>query len=642
MNDESGAVPKRDKQWRAARWNALAERVRNGDSAATLPAIEAACAEEPDFSPGHYLRAVALLTVGDNLRAADAAADAIACADGSADAHFLRTTALRSAGLVESAIAAARQAVADVPGDARFGPLLAEMLSQQGDVFGAFDAAAAAVEHHPKDFASNFLLAKIAMSLHRWTVAENSFRHMALLSPARPEGHYGLGLCRLADGRFDGAKEAFERTIAADPAVIAGWTSLLYLSNYDPSVSPEARCAQHADWARRFMDGFLPPATAVRRARDADKRLKIGFVSPDFRHHSVVQFVRAIFENRDAANFEIYGYASVAVADDTTQALSRLVDHWRPIDSMDDDAAAALVRADEIDILIDLAGHTAGNRLGVFARKPARVQATWLGYCTTTGIKAVDWFISDTVIVPPGAEGAFVERIWRMPNAYCYAPQDGMPDVAPLPAIRKGHPTFGHFGRNERINDRVLAAWAAILAAVPTGRLLLNSKPFNDRGVRDRLAARFAAVGGDANRLDMVGTSPQPATWAAYGEVDVALDTFPFNAGATTFEALWLGVPVVSMHGPPPLGRMAQSIASSTGLDDWVVGDDSAYIARAVAAVADMGALAALRRSMRARLSASPLMDGAGFAAEFRNALRGMWRAAIAEDETTPSSDNAA
>lgn len=256
------------------------------------------------------------------------------------------------------------------------------------------------------------------------------------------------------------------------------------------------------------------------------------------------------------------------------------------------------------------------------------MQATWLAYGTTTGISAIDWFLGDARLVPPGGERHFVERVWRLPSAYCYAPPAGMPDVAPLPAIQNGAVTFGCFSRTIRLNDRTLAAWGQILAALPQSRLKLDSLPFVDEATRADFARRLCGFGARHDQLEIGYTTPQSAVWDAYGQIDIALDPFPHNAGATTFEALWLGVPVVSKRDRIPLGRFGDSILGAAGLGDWVVDDVPGYVARAVAAASDVAALAALRASLRARLSASDLGHAASFGKALGDAFHGMWQLA--------------
>jgi predicted O-linked N-acetylglucosamine transferase (SPINDLY family) len=250
-----------------------------------------------------------------------------------------------------------------------------------------------------------------------------------------------------------------------------------------------------------------------------------------------------------------------------------------------------------------------------------------VGSGTTTGLSAIDAFLADEALVPPGAERFFSERVIRLPRIpLVYAPPQGMPEVAPLPALKNGHITFGCFSRTARINDAVIGAWAGILNAVPNSRLVLNSKPFREAESHEAWRARFAAYGVVGDRIALVYTSPQPKTWDAYGGIDIALDPFPHNAGTTTIEALWLGVPVVSLASRPPVGRFGASILGSLGLDDWVARDVQGYMRRAVDAASDLSALAKLRSSLRARFKASPLGgDPALLARDMEKAYRELW-----------------
>lgn len=611
----------------AARWEALAALVREGRGVEALPGIEAALAERPSFALGHYLRGVALLGAG---RAADAAragetAHALDAANG--DALWLALVARDASGDLAGAAARAREGVARHPDRVDFATMLPLLLERGGARVEAYDSAKAARDRHPADANAVFVHAMMAQKVWRLAEAEAGFAAAAALDPSSVDALFGLGNCALEEGRFADARDAYDRALALRPDHEPAWINRLYASNYDPAVGAAERRALHEAWAAKFADRFLPPAPPV--ARDPDKRLRIGYVSGDFRTHSVAPFVRPLFRHHDRAAFEVFAYSNVGVPDAETARLRDMADRWRPIDALDDDAAAAMVRGDGIDVLVDLSAHTAGNRLGVFARKPAPVQASWLGYCGTSGLRAIDWFLTDAHIVPEGHDAAFAEGVWRMTQAYAFEPQEALPGVAPAPILVNGHATFGHFGRLARINDGVLRLWARVLAAIPGARLLLNTLALNDADVRARLTARFAAQGGDASRLDFASTHPQSATWEAYSAVDVALDPFPFNAGATTVEALWLGVPVLTLRAAPPFGRMGESILRAAGLDDWVAADEDAYVARAARAVSDPAALAAARAGSRAKVKASPLLDGPGFARVFEAALRGMWRQAV-------------
>ena len=283
---------------------------------------------------------------------------------------------------------------------------------------------------------------------------------------------------------------------------------------------------------------------------------------------------------------ELFCYAEVPVEDATTARFRALADHWRPTVGLSDEELAALIRHDRIDVLVDMAGHSAGNRLLVFARRPAPVQIAYLlGHGYTSGLSAMDAFLADDALAPPGAEALFSEQVIRLPRLpFAYRPPDDMPPVAPLPAAANGYLTFGYFGRPERLNAGVIATWSRILHAVPGARLVLNNRSFQERAFRRLFLDRFTAHDVGRDRVDLTYTAPQPRTWAAYGTIDIALDPFPHNAGTTTIEALWQGVPVVTLAGRPTVGRFGAAILHAAGLDDWVTDTQDAYVARAVTA----------------------------------------------------------
>ncbi|MFN7194452.1 MAG: hypothetical protein ACK5U4_23700, partial [Rhodospirillales bacterium] len=311
-----------------------------------------------------------------------------------------------------------------------------------------------------------------------------------------------------------------------------------------------------------------------------------------------------------------FAYASVARPDAGTAALRPLFQNWRDASALDDAALLDAIRRDGIDVLVDLAGHTAATRLKLFARRAAPVQVTWLGYGGTTGVPEMDYYLGDAQMLPPGAEAALTEKPWRLPRAcFAYDPPTDMPDPGPLPAWAEGYVTFASFSRLVRLNDDVIAAWARILGAVPRSRLFLNALAFVDVGAVARMQARFARYGIAPERLELRYTRPQPKTWDAYRTVDIALDPFAHNGGVTSFEALWMGAPLVSLRARPPLGRYGDCLLSALNLADWCTDTLDAYVARAIAAAHDLDRLAALREGMRIRMRASALCDGPGLAA---------------------------
>jgi predicted O-linked N-acetylglucosamine transferase (SPINDLY family) len=307
-----------------------------------------------------------------------------------------------------------------------------------------------------------------------------------------------------------------------------------------------------------------------------------------------------------------------------TDRFRRLAHQWRSTVGLTDEAVAEMIRSDGIDVLVDLAGHTGGNRLLAFARRPAAVQvAHMVGSGQTTGLSAIDAYLCDSRLCPDGTDRVFSERLVRMSRIpLVYRPPEGMPDVSPPPCRRNGFVTFGCFSRTARINDRVLDAWAAIMRGVPDARLMLNAKPFQEEAAREAFEARFAERGVEPERLDLVYTTPQRKTWSAYGEIDIALDPFPHNAGTTTIEALWMGVPVVSLCDRAPVGRFGASILGAVGLNDWVADDAADYVAKAVAAASHPKALAKTRAGLRARFEKSPLRDATGLARELEGVYR--------------------
>ena len=459
--------------------------------------------------------------------------------------------------------------------------------------------------------------------------AEHSAGQAIRYDPTNPNGHNNLGLALMRQSRLREAEAALRQALTLKPDFALAHSNVLFCLNYRDDMTPEAIFAEYQRWDEVHARALAPAKPEFDLDRSAGRRLRIGYVSPDFRTHAVALFTEPLLAQHDRSQVEIFCYAELAQGDATTERFRAMADHWRPTIGLDDAAVADMIRRDRIDVLIDLAGHTAGNRLLAFARKPAPVQIEFmLGHGYTSGLSAMDAFLSDAALTPPGSDPLFSERIIRLARIpLAYLPPAGMPEVAPLPARANGRITFGYFGRTVRLNDAVIEAWSRILHAVPTSRLVLNNSPFAEPAGRDRMAARFAAYGIARDRLEMTCTSPQPRTWAAYGEIDIALDPFPHNAGTTTIEALWQGVPVVSLAGRPTVGRFGAAILHAVGLDDWVTDSIDAYVARAVAAAGDIDALERVRASLRPNFAASPLHDAPGLARTMEATYRTLWDA---------------
>jgi predicted O-linked N-acetylglucosamine transferase (SPINDLY family) len=355
--------------------------------------------------------------------------------------------------------------------------------------------------------------------------------------------------------------------------------------------------------------------------------LRVGLVSPDFGRHPVGFFLIRCLENLDRSQVEVVCYNDRFAEDALTARFRSAAASWRPVHGASDLQLTEQILADRIDVLFDLTGYTAYNRLLVFARKPAPIQITWAGYVGTTGMEAMDYLLADCQEIPPEAEVHYRERVLRMPDGYvCYDPPAYAPTVAPLPALAGGHVTFGSFNNPTKLNPPLLQTWARILHRVPQSRLVLKFKGMDDPALARDILGQFAAQGIDATRIECLGWSPHAASLAEYGRVDLALDPFPYSGGLTTCESLWMGVPVITCPGETFAGRHALSHLTSGGLTETIAGDLDEYVALAVKLAMDLPRLALLRAGLRTQTAQSPLCDGPRFAANWTRLLRGVWR----------------
>jgi protein O-GlcNAc transferase len=554
--------------------------------------------------------------------------EAARLAPADAGIHSNLGAALRSTGDLDAAEAVYRRAIAAAP---TLQALHANLANVELDRRRAREAEACVREalRHGPPTANLLTTLGIALNLMgRLVEAAEALRGALAINPRDYDACRNLGSTLAGMAQFDEAEDLHRRAMDLRPDYAAGYSSLLFNLNYRPDLTAEAIAAEYRRFART-QTAHLPPPAPHANDRDPDRRLRIGYVSPDFCDHVVASFMLPILAAHDKSEVEIVCYAEVRSPDGTSRRIMEIADAWVPTVGLSDEALAERIRADAIDILIDLAGHTTGNRLMVFARRPAPVQLTYfIGHGTTTGLPQIDGFLSDAALTPPGCEALFGEqtivRLDRAALAYVAAPH--MPAVAPTPALANGFVTFGYFGRSVRLNEGVIAAWSAILKAVPTSRLTLNYASFGDPATAALFADRFARYGVERERLDLIFTSPQTTTWAAYGAVDIALDPFPHNAGTTTIEALWMGVPVLTLADRPSLGRMGAMILEPLALGDWVAEDVAAYVAKAVAAARDLEGLAALRAGMRERFRASALGDVIGLTRSMERAYRAAWR----------------
>jgi predicted O-linked N-acetylglucosamine transferase (SPINDLY family) len=407
----------------------------------------------------------------------------------------------------------------------------------------------------------------------------------------------------------------------------AAHSSLLFNLNIPPETEQKEIFMESARWGKIHCSHLTRKARPHLNTPLHDRRLRIGYVSGDFKKHPVAFHLLPVLASHDKSKVEIYLYDNFPqYTDEMTDALAARADYYRDISYMPDEKAENIIRRDGIDILVDLSGHTSYHRLHLFARKPAPVQVSWLGYFNTTGLAAIDYLLSDAVTIPPGGEELYVEEVVRLPHCrFCYSPPDYAPEVAPLPALQAGHVTFGSFNKIAKMNEQVIALWSRVLQLVPGSRLLLKWSLLKEKEMGDELKARFAHNGIDEERLILRPDTPHPEMLAEYGDVDISLDTFPYNGGATTCESLWMGVPVVTLMGRIPIGRQSTAFLRTIGCGGWVAKSTDEYVEIAVQLASDITTLSSIRGTLRQKMAESPLCDGKGFTSSLEGLYRQMW-----------------
>jgi predicted O-linked N-acetylglucosamine transferase (SPINDLY family) len=420
---------------------------------------------------------------------------------------------------------------------------------------------------------------------------------------------------------------SYQQALRLKPDYDVPHSNILFCLN-ETETDPEVVFREHQAWNVQHAL-HLASTHAFANTIDTDRRLRIGYVSPDFRRHSVAYFFEPLLAHHDTTRFETICYSDVSHPDAVTQRLEALACRWQPVHNLNHEQLAEKIRADGIDILIDLAGHTSNNRLLVFARKPAPVQVTYLGYPNTTGLTAIDYRLTDNLADPPGTTDQWhTETLVRLPHGFlCYQPSDNTPPVMPLPSASSGKITFGSFNAQRKVTDKVIALWARILNAVPGSRLMLHNKALSDTRNCELLASQFAEQGIAREKLEMLGWLPSAADHLAlYRQIDIALDTFPYNGTTTTCEALWMGLPVITLAGHTHPGRVGASLLTQIGLTDFIATNHDDYAAMAVQWAGETENLARLRSNLREQMSASPLCDAASFAQQLESAYRSMWQ----------------
>ncbi|MBF0305914.1 MAG: tetratricopeptide repeat protein [Alphaproteobacteria bacterium] len=487
-----------------------------------------------------------------------------------------------------------------------------------------------AVRISPGHGAAQCNLGSLLRLLGSFRPALNHLEAAARLTPTLLEVHVNLADTYKDHGLIKEAVPHYARAFALNPQHAESHSNLLLALNYTSGRSGLESLKAHKFWAQQHADKLLPADSAYRNSPDPDRKLRLGLVSSDMRRHSVGYFLEPLFEHLDRDSVEIFAYTNSSIEDEFTARFKALSVSWRSVVGVSNEAAAQVIRNDGVDILMDATGHTGGNRLLVFAHKPAPVQFTWLGYPNTTGMAAMDFRVTDAITDPIGSSDPwYTERIIRLGRPFlCYRPppEANLP-VAPAPATASGIVKFGSFNNIAKLTPQVVNIWGRLLATVQNGRLILKSRCFQDEETKSRFTNLLLEGGA---RYDQIALFPHDESstdhFSAYNRIDIGLDPFPYNGTTTTFEALWMGVPVVTLQGEQHAGRVGTSILVHAGLGDLVAVDEASYIAIAAGLASNPRRIADLRAGMRERLRRSSLLDEKGFSVAFGDALRGMWK----------------
>jgi predicted O-linked N-acetylglucosamine transferase (SPINDLY family) len=504
---------------------------------------------------------------------------------------------------------------------------LAVALANQRQPREAIEHAQRAVAIRPESPLGQHALAVAHGALGQLDEAIDDLHRAVELEPTFKDAHDRLNVLLAATGDLPGSMQAMQKVLQIFPHEPAALSNMLTAMNYLPDLSPQQVFEAHRRWGQTYADPLGQQARRHANTNEPHRRLRIGYVSPDFYRHPIAHFVRAIFANHHQDKYEVIAFSDVPKPDDVTRDLEKLASKWIPTVNRNNAQFPELVRFEGIDVLVDLTGHAGRHRLGAFAARAAPVQISYLGYCNTTGMEAMDWIVGDEITDPTDHTQPYVEKVLRLPGSFCcYTPPPDAPAVNELPALSGRPITFGAFHALRKLNDRVLDLWARLLREVPEARLLFWRTYLTPR-VEQRLRDALGQRGINAGRLEFRSHVPESRNFlSVYHEVDLALDAFPWSGHTTSCEALWMGVPLVTLRGRTHCGRLAASMLTAAGFGQFVANSEDQYVQIARDLAGDVQRLAELRRTMRDKTAVSALCDGGKFIVNWERAIRDAWR----------------
>ncbi len=620
----------------------------------------------PEVAAAHNNLGASLRDLSLNEEALSCFEDALRIDPELADAHSNLADLLQSGGFIDKAIDHYR-AAAELQADAvHCRRSLGKLLLKESHIDEALRCYREVLTLEPNSARSHYELGTALAAAGRVDEAIERFRQTLRLNPEDANTHVNLGYALNSSKRFEEAKQCFLQALTLDSELVAAHNNLggvlqmqgqlrpamqayrhalklapeqfyirsnyLTCLNYDDEAVPEEVFEQHRQFSELLARQSAGP-NAIRITRpDPERPLRIGYVSADLRYHSVAFFIAPILEQHDREHFEVTCYANVANPDDNTQRLTSLCDNWRDISRLSDAEVAVQIRRDAIDILVDLSGHTVGNRLPVFAERAAPIQAAYLGYPNTTGLESIDYRLTDALTDPPGrCDRLHSEELIRLDDGFlCFQPLKSCPDIRESHASNGGAGiVFASFNELLKVTPPRVSAWCEILERTPGSKLIIKGTTLEDDGTRQLVVDRFLDQGFEPERLQLIGRTPTLEEHLdLYNRVDISLDTFPYNGTTTTCEALWMGVPVVSQSGDVHASRVGLSLLSGVGLGDLIANDVREYVDKAVSLAGDHERRLQLRKNLRHRMRRSALMDAQGITRRIESAYRDMWRRA--------------
>jgi len=610
-------------------WHSLAlARVRSGDRSGAREAWQSLLERDPADPIARYQVALTFHDDRDFAQAARWYEAQLERHPGATKAWHNLGLARLAAGDAAGAVQALREAVRTNPGAAPGWTALGRALHRAGDVDGAIDAWSRASEIDPRAIEP---LERAAAAFGERAALPGAIallRRAIAVDPDRPSLRFAIAAHLSSLGEHAEALAELRRAVALAPGDADGHSALLFELQYDDTLATREEVAdEHRRWAARHADPLPPIARSPRAA--SRERLRIGYVSPRFGAGPLATLLLPVLERHDRSRFDIALYSSHAQAGAVADRIRTTADRWADL-PRDDEAAARMIADDDLDLLVDLAGHAPGHRLKVLARRPAPVQAVWLDYADTTGMHAIDYLVTDAIHVPAAEAALCRERLVHLPCRFAYRPL-GSATASPPPVLARGYVTFGSFNRHAKTSLAALDAWRAILDAVPDARLALRGAAYADASTVEAIRLRWAARGMPVDRVDFLPWLPLSDALASYASIDVALDPFPFNGGVTTCDALARGVPVVALLGDRPIARQSASLLHAAGHPEWIAVTPAAYVDLAVA-LATSNDLVRLRADLAASIARAPLCDVDAFTRRLERAFEAMIAAGPRDD----------